>query len=200
MKTTYIYIILFLLISFQGLGQQTHPIQMNYNVSVGTSLLSSNGLGNGMMNYVFPKADFSIGKKWHIKTGVLLTNFSNLTSNDYQFSNLQTSPIKNNVSTAYVMIGGDYQYNENLLIRGSIYKSLNGDNVIGQQTYPQGFNNDAYGMNFGLQYKFSENGILDFQFRYQNGHSPFYHQPYDYRFDGYRRNSFSVFQEDPLFD
>ncbi len=191
-KIIQITVVVLFLFSFQGMGQQTQPLKTDYNISVGTSLFSLGGMGHGMMNYVFPQASFSTNKKWHINTGVVLTNFSSDMS-AYQFSNLHTTPLKQNVSTAYVVVDGDYQFNKKLLIQGSVYKSMNSDGAVNPQDYNQRFNTDAYGMDFGLRYKFSENSILDFQVRYQNGYSPFYRNSYNNRFGFYDRGRDSVF-------
>lgn len=162
-------------------------LKTDFDISLGSSMMSTGGGGSMFMNYAFPKLRLQPNDNLEIAAGVLMMNTN---MNNVQPFGLEAQPgqqaFNSNFTNSYAYASGLYQVNENLTIKGSAFKKFNMDNQM-QSVHPQAFNFDAYGARMGFRYQLSENTSIGGSVSFKKGYDPL-----NPGYNGYY-NSFSPF-------
>ncbi len=164
-------------------------LKTDFDVSLGSSMMATGGGGSMFMNYAFPKLRMQPSQDLKIEAGVLMMNTS---MNNVQPFGMSTQPgqtsLNSNYTDSYAYASGEYQINENLIIKGSAYKKFNMNSQM-QSVHPQAFNFDAYGAQMGFRYQLSENTSIGGSVSFRKGYDPL-----NPGYNGYY-NSYSPFNQ-----
>lgn len=165
-------------------GPDFGNLNTTFDMSLGSSIMSTGAGSSAFMNYAFPKLRMKPNDKLEIQTGVLMMNTSLNGMSSYGMpAQAGQNAFNSNFTDSYAFAGGTYQVNENLVISGNAFKKFNMNSQM-QEIHPQAFNFDAHGMNVGFEYKLSDDASIGASFHYQKGYNPL-NSGYNNRYNGY---------------
>ncbi len=133
--------------------------KLTTNITAGSMFFNSN-YGNAFSSYIAPSLDYSISKKFKIRTGLMLAN-----TNLFSSGNSEISSYSNRYNNVMLFAQGEYQLNKKILLRSTIIKDLNNS-----------FSNSSFeSYSFGFDYKVSEKTSIGIDIQFSKNNYPFYH-------------------------
>lgn len=155
------------------------PRKLSYHLALGSQFTSVSGYGSGLSSYITPQFSYRLNKRLSIGAGisVIQTNYFNGKS---YFREQPGKGSNESFTSAMIFIDGQYSVSRNLTISGSAWKLF----PITQDPLPYNpFNpvssRGAQGVDLNLGYKIGEHMYIQAGFRYTDGLSPYYNDPFN---------------------
>jgi len=124
------------------------------------SMFFNSSYGNAFSSYIAPSIDYSVSKRFKLRTGLMLAN-----TNLFSSGNSEINYYSNRYNNVMLFAQGEYQLNKKILLRSTIIKDLN--NSLSNSSF------ESY--SFGFDYKIGEKSSIGIDIQFSKNNYPFYH-------------------------
>lgn len=181
-------ILLFYAILFNGHSQLSAPASgtdsvftgfrpkaFHYNLSIGTSFITTAGYGSALTSSVTPSFSYNISKRFTIGGGLSYNNTSLFGLRSPYFGGESGAPATMNFNDITLFVNGSYLVSDRLTLSGSAFKQLplTRDPLPYNPFVPYS-SKGAQGIDFSVDYRIGRNAHIQAGFRYTEGINPWY--------------------------
>lgn len=166
--------------NFGGSTQQQPGLlnknNLHFSMQLGSSF-SSSGFGTALTNYISPAISYKVSNKFTLQFGATVRNsfIDSRFSGETYYGTMQ--PYHGNVTHTTLWASSIYQFNERLIMRGTVYKDFS---MFSQPAPNNPFSNiDSQGAILDVTYRPSKNVQIGLHMEYHQGYNPF-RNPYGY--------------------
>jgi hypothetical protein len=141
------------------------PGNFDLGVDIGSAFSSYGSAGSGFTSYIAPHLSYQVSEKFRISAGVQISMLNFNPGNGIR--SMENGTMVPAAGNNYLLHAtGSYLLHPNLLLSGSVYKSINSVPQYRNDYFSS--RNDYQGMSLALDYRLSKSFRIGAEFRYQN--------------------------------
>jgi hypothetical protein len=167
--------------------------QLKFNMQAGAVFGMGSGSGEYFGTYLSPRVHYRLSPKFTVMAGATLLQSFGSPPNSALYETTSGYPSAN-FTRSFLFASGAYQYNERLIISGTVYKSMNLFNQ--QNSYSAKKNNDYQGIIMGFDYKMGKHVFIQGQIEFSNYPYSGFSLPYSGFGNGHGNDAFDPFPPD----
>ncbi len=146
---------------------------MRYSLNLGTSFFGGNMYGNVFKSWIAPELSYKVSNKLDLNFGVMFSNnYMPNSSMAYSAGN-EFSSASSWLTTSFYA-GGTYYVSEDLIISGTLMKSIDQTPVWAKNSY---LDRNYESLSFSVNYRLSDAVQLGVDFNINRGNNPWYMNP-----------------------
>lgn len=147
------------------------PLRVKLNL--GTSFSTGGYYGNSVQSWVAPEINYQVSNRLNLRVGVAVSNNYMTSLPGFQEGNM--SRASNSWFNYKVYVSGDYMINENLVVSGTLMKSIDQTPAwVGRPSY---YNQNYESMSMSVHYRINDYMTVGAGIQINRGDVPYYYNP-----------------------